>query len=268
MKTYFILPIFNKEELIENVLEGITNSISGDYKVITILDGCTDQSESILYNFLYMNKLKDKFDILFMNDVHEITCLNYALAHIKLQDPDPEDLIITVQDDVIIQEKNLDIYLHNVWNHITDLGYLSLRLGCDLNSSNDTLIESNFVESEFGHWKQIGRKDFQMLNHYDFEETEIAIRSPAVTKWKRHAEVGFYDSALAPCGFDCHDFSIRMKIYGYKNGVLSIAFNSDVCWGSMRAKPKTKVNSIYGNIYEVNKRYLAHKHKKYFEIKK
>jgi len=267
MKTYFILPIFNKEDLIHDVLEGIVNSVSGEYKVITILDGCIDKSESILLEFIDKNNLKDKFDILLMHDVHEITCLNYGLTHIKLLRPEPEDIVITVQDDVVIQEKNLDTYLFSVWNTIPELGYLSLRLGCDINSNNQTILESNFVESEFGHWKQIGRTDFQILNHYDFEETEVAIRSPAVTKWKRHMEIGFYDSALAPCGFDCHDFSIRMKENGYKNGVLSISFKSDVDWGSMRSKPMTKVNSIYGRVYEVNKQYLANKHKKYFEKK-
>lgn len=265
MKTYFILPIFNKEDLIKDVLQGIVDSVAGEYKVVVVLDGCTDKSESILLEFIENNNLKEKFDILFMNDVHEITCLNYALTHIKLESPDPNDLIITVQDDVIIQEKNLDTYLFGVWDQIKDLGYLSLRLGCSVHSLNGTLNESNFVESEFGHWKQIGRNDYQLLEQYSFEETEVAIRSPAVTKWKRHMEVGFYDSALAPCGFDCHDFSIRMRQHGYKNGVLSIKFRSDVDWGSMRSKNKTKVNSIFGGIYEVNKRYLSRKHSKYFE---
>ena len=174
MKTFFILPIFNKEDLLNNVLQGIVDSVTGDFKVVTILDGCTDKSESILLQFIENNNFKDKFDILYMNDVHEITCLNYALSHIKLMGPSPEDLIITVQDDVILQEKNLDNYLFSVWETIPDLGYLSLRLGCSLDSKNETLIESNFVESEYGHWKQIGRTDFQVLNQYDFELYEYA----------------------------------------------------------------------------------------------
>ena len=40
MKSFFITPVFNKENMIGNVLEGITQSVAGEYTAIFIIDGC------------------------------------------------------------------------------------------------------------------------------------------------------------------------------------------------------------------------------------
>ena len=84
--------------------------------------------------------------------------------------------------------------------------------------------------------------------------------------WKRYKEVGFYNEELAPCGFDCHDMSIRMNKAGYKNGILALKYQSDVDWGSTREKPQTKVNSKIDQIYEQNKKHVVQTHREYFKL--
>jgi glycosyltransferase involved in cell wall biosynthesis len=264
MTSFFILPIHNKEYLLREVLRGIADSCVGDFHVIAILDGCKDESEMVLRDFVFENKLQNQFTILKMNDVHEITCLNYGLTQIKMMNANPEDLVFTVQDDVVLQEKDIDYHFKNLFGAEGNLGYVSMRLGSELVYFPDGNIgEKNYFESEFGHWKQLNLSHFTVVNHKQFVKTQLAIRSPTCVQWKRYQEVGFYDPALAPCGYDCHDFSIRMIQHGYQNGVFALKYRSDVAWGGMRTTVASELNKKHGEVYEKNRRYLGVKHRSF-----
>tara|TARA_R100001460_G_scaffold107051_1_gene155210 strand:- start:209 stop:1024 length:816 start_codon:yes stop_codon:yes gene_type:complete len=268
MRTFIIVPTHNKEHLIEQVYDGIASNISKqlDYKIIFIADGCTDQTVTILNNYTEKHGLQDNTILLTAPDVHEIKSLNIGLSYIEESfKPDDDDLIFTVQDDVVIQEPNFDLYFKKLNEKHNNTGYITWRLGCSLSTDGVTLNESNFVESEFGHWSvhKIG-PPFQQIKHKQFAITEAVIRSPTCVLWKRYKEVGFYNEDLAPCGFDCHDMSIRMNKAGYKNGILALKYQSDVDWGSTREKPQTEVNSKIGEIFERNKRHVVQTYKDYF----
>lgn len=267
MKSFFILPLYNKEHLVIDVLHGIIQSCVNDYHVVCIVDGCTDSTEDVLQHFITNAKIENKFTILKMNNVHEITCLNYGLTQIKLFHPHDDDLIFTVQDDVIIQEPQIDEKFAKLFQDHTDLGYVSMRLGSTIVYMQDSIGEANYIESEFGHWNQLGLTHYTKLQHGAFIQTQLAIRSPTCVQWKRYKEVGFYDAALAPCGYDCHDFSIRMIQHGYKNGVYALKFRSDVAWGGMRTPTPSEINKKHGEIYEWNRRYLAVKHRSFLLAK-
>ena len=270
MKCFFITPTYNKAHLIGQVFDGIVNSVSGemDYKIIFVVDGCTDNTEEVLKNKIEEHSLQDKVVLLTAPNIHEILSLNLALQYIKDNlNPAPEDLIFTVQDDVVIEESNVDLIFENLFNTYDDLGYVSFRLALSLMKTGDTIAEYNFAESEFGHWKQLGLNHFTEIKHYDFLVAEAVVRSPTCVQWKRYSEVGFYNEELAPCGFDCQDFSIRMNLHGYRNGVYALKYRSDVDWGSTREKPETEVNSKMGQIQERNKAYLAKTYQEYFEKK-
>lgn len=263
MKSYFITPVFNKENMIGKVLEGIAQSVSGAYTAIFIIDGCTDKSEEIIKSYNNPNVV-----LLHAPNVHEIKSLNIGLSYIRDNcNPSPNDLIFTVQDDVIIEEENIDTLFANLFEEYTDLGYMSFRLGVSMQLTGDSISEYNFVESEFGHWKQLGLKHFQEIKHGELVEAEAVIRSPTCVLWKRYTEVGFYNDDLAPCGCDCQDFSIRMNMHGYRNGVYALKYRSDVGWGSTREKAETEVNSKFGQIHERNRQYLARTYRNYFEGK-
>lgn len=261
MKSYFIVPIHNKDYLIADVIKGIIDSCKGDLHIICILDGCTDLSEISIFKPL--KKIQGKYTILKTDDVHEIMCLNYGLTQVKLMSPNDDDLIFTIQDDVVLQEQNLDGKFEELFKTQTDLGYISMRLGSRIVFMQDTIGETDYIESEFGHWKQLGLTHYTMLSHGQFVPTQLAIRSPTCVQWKRYKEVGFYDASLAPCGYDCHDFSIRMIEHGYRNGVYAMKFRSDVSWGGMRTSVQSEINKKHGEIYEWNRRYLAIKHRSF-----
>lgn len=261
MKSFFIVPIHNKDYLIADVINGIIDSCKGDLHIICILDGCTDLSEIAVVKPL--KRIAGKYTILRADDVHEITCLNQGLTQVKLMNPNDDDLVFTIQDDVVLQEEDIDGKFRNLFEHHSQLGYVSMRLGSTLVYQPDSIGETNHVESEFGHWKQLGMSHFSMAKHGTFVPTQIAIRSPTCVQWKRYKEVGFYDATLAPCGYDCHDFSIRMIEHGYRNGVYAMKYRSDVSWGGMRTPNPSEINKKHGEIYEWNRRYLAIKHRSF-----
>lgn len=263
MKSFFILPIHNKEKLLSRVLQGIVSSVNHNYHVITILDGCTDSSKDILFNFINENKLNNHFSVSYMDDVHEITCLNHGLTKIRLMNPDSNDLVFTVQDDVILEEQNIDNKFNYLFSQEQKLGYVSMRLGCDIVFLKDTIGEKNYVESEYGHWKQLNFNHFYCANQNELIKVPIAIRSPTCVLWNRYKTVGFYDAAMAPCGFDCHDFSLRMLQNNFENAVYVLKYTSEVAWGGMRTENVSYINGRHGEIYDQNRRYLAMKHKKF-----
>ena len=262
MKSFFIIPVFNKEHLIAEVYKGIELSASEEYPhtKIFIIDGCTDKSEKILKEFKDPNSV-----FLWAGNVHEIRSLNIGLNYIKENcNPLPEDLIFTVQDDVILQEDDIDVRFKDLFDEYKDLGYVSMRLGSKLSKAGNNLNESTLIESEFGHWTQLGLNHFTKVNHLELMETEIAVRSPTCMQWKRYNEVGFYDDKLAPCGYDCHDMSIRLNKLGYRNCVYALKYHSDPAWGTMREKPDNEYNIKTGDNYDRNRQYLIKKHNDYF----
>jgi hypothetical protein len=266
IKSYYIVPTHNKEELIESVLYGIINSHSSTSFppiIVCILDGCFDKTEEIVREI--KSKNPEHFHILEADDVHEIECLNMGLEYIKNLSPEPEDLIFMVQDDVILDEPGINDKFAELFSTRNDLGYISMRLGVSLYVAEDEIKETDYIESEFGHWNQLNWNFHRVVNRGEFVESEISIRSPTCTQWKRFPEIGFFDPNLAPCGYDCHDFSIRMNKAGYVNGVYGMRFKSNVDWGSMRQdKPTEYTSDKVGHIYVRNRKYLAKKHESYF----
>jgi hypothetical protein len=265
-KSYYILPVYNKETLILDVLNGIKSSHSNKIHppiIICILDGCIDNTENIILEFKDTLEHPEHLHMLYMDDVHEIACLNRGLGYIKTYlNPEPNDLIFMVQDDVILMEPDIDILFNDLFSNHDNLGYISMRFGCSVNIFNGTMVESNFIESEFGHWDQLNWGFHTSIKHLTFNQSEIAVRSPTCTQWKRYDEVGFFDVNLMPCGYDCHEFSIRMNKLGYINGVFIVKYTSLVDWGTMRSGKESLHNDNLD--YNGNKRYIIEKHKDYF----
>lgn len=269
MTVFFVVPVYNKQNLIEKVCRGLLSSVSlqTKSKFVFVIDGCTDNSESILREIK-----NDDIILIHTNDVHEIRSLNAGLNFIKNNlNPQGNDIVFTVQDDVIVQDTDIDLKFYNLFDNFPDLGYVSWRLGCNLSSLNYSpyLHESNFVESEFGHWSVHGlmQSNFLKLKHNNFIRTEIAIRSPTCVMWKQYDKVGFYNEELAPLGFDCHDISIRMNMAGLTNGVFALKYYSDVNWGSTREKADTPANKRISEYYERNRKHISVKYDNYFKAK-
>ena len=272
-RSHYIITIHNKQDLIRTVLDGIVNSTKdSNYRVniICVLDGCTDNSESIIDEFNSSLDSKYALHKIYQNDVHELLSLNAAFKFIETLENSPEDLIFMLQDDVVLKEPDLNELIETLYDQNKELGYISFRCGLLTNlDPSGVLYEHSFIESTDGHWKQLGGDFFVEMMNREFGFIEIVIKSPTCIKKKVLDHVGYFDEALAPFGHDDLDLCIRLNKLGYKNAVFGASFLSKLDWGGTREdKNQNKdYHKNYTGIVYRNKLYLTNKHKDYYETK-
>lgn len=270
-KAYYIITIHNKEHLITEVLQGIVNShaLETQGEIICVIDGCTDNTEQKIDEFNSSIQLTK----LYSANTHEIAAINAALTYIRTDcNPAPDDVVFMLQDDIVLEEHDINKKISAYYSIIPNLGYVSFRLGVDTVLHNDNLFDINVVESEYGHWKQMGLthvtgKKITFLNHQELVFREVVVRSPTVCIWKHFAKYGVFDAALCPYNYDCFDFSIRMLEAGFRNAVIGMKFRSDINWGGMREEADNPYNKKKDEIFERNLRYLIEKHRKFLSTK-
>lgn len=272
-KAFYIITIHNKQDLILNVLEGIINSTKDsnyETNIICVLDGCIDNSESIVDKFSINLSNRYKLHKIIQNDIHEILSTNSALRFINTLENSEDDLIFFLQDDVVLKEEDLNEIIESLYLEYKELGYMSFRLGLltDLDS-NGILYEHSFIESTDGHWKQLNLDHFVEMKNKEFGFVEIVVKSPTCIKKKVLDHVGFFDEELAPYCHDDLDLCIRLNELGYKNAVFGASFISKLEWGGTREE-KNKDKPYYKMFSEIiyrNKLYLTKKHKAYYAAK-
>ena len=69
-----ILTVHNKDWMIKDVMQSIYKNTVGEYELIIILDGCSDNSEEIV-----LSNLKDNTKIFYADDVFETKANNIGL---------------------------------------------------------------------------------------------------------------------------------------------------------------------------------------------
>jgi glycosyltransferase involved in cell wall biosynthesis len=77
----YIVTIHNKEELLDQVLAGVAQCAGTDARIILVLDGCTDASESIARGFAVSSPIETR--VVLAPDVHEIKSINVGLRQAK-----------------------------------------------------------------------------------------------------------------------------------------------------------------------------------------
>lgn len=271
---YYIITIHNKEELIKKVLQGIhfsTKDSETNTHIVCVLDGCTDNSENIIDTFTVALPSKYMVHKLYEDDIHELLSLNSALKYINSIEQDGESLIYFLQDDVVLEEENLDALIEYLYEQESKLGYISFRCGLSTDiDTNGMLYEHSFLESEYGHWKQLDLNHFLEVRDKQFGICEIVIKSPTCIKKRILDNVGHFDETLAPFGHDDLDLCIRLNMAGYTNAIFGAKFTSKVDWGGTR-EPKNQEKDYHKQYNQTvfrNKLYLTQKHKEYYANKR
>jgi hypothetical protein len=223
----YIVTCHNSEALIDRVLVGVQRCINGGAvgtgaTCVVVLDGCTDRTEELVSAYPWVQIVETP-------DVHELLSINAGLRAAP-QDGDGYNIIL--QDDVILEEPRLEELVEKLYATIPRLGYVSFRLAHNLgpdDPSNPYLILCDEIESLYG-----AGAAGDTLVPYRFAERACVIKSPVCLPCKLVRELGMFDEALAPYGYDDLDYSIRAHQAGYVQGVFSIPFQSDVRWGGSR----------------------------------
>jgi len=254
----YIITIHNKQDLIEDVLMSVLLCCRNNSHVFTVLDGCTDNTESII------DSLIEKFKGLpitkvYTNDVHELLTIN---AGLQAASHDGKGFNIILQDDVVLADFHLEEKIERIYSQTQlNLGYLSLRLGANLdkkilkNGSHIPLVD--YIESVYGH----GLPEATPLLPDHFVMRDVPIKSPVCIPFHVINKVGILEEKLAPYAHDDTDYAIRCIEAGYQNGVYALKFHSEVKWGGTRVNPHPEIAAIQLR----NIKFIKSKHKDMIE---
>ena len=96
-----ILTVHNQEGLIPTVLKGIEDNTEGNYELIVVVDGCTDDSEGVIFRYLKDSTIENK-TLIKTDDIYENKANNVGLKIAQ------GTYATIIQDDQVITEKGLE----------------------------------------------------------------------------------------------------------------------------------------------------------------
>ena len=226
MQNTIILTVHNKENTICTILEKLfKNTSHHTTKIIIILDGCTDETEKKIKNFLIFNKTYIDVEIILTNDIWETKANNVGLKKVETE------YATIVQDDMLILQKNWDRkLLNNFLNY--QIFAVSGRAGHDFSFHENKFNVVNIFGREYPFSSNsifgriIGKlmfffKPYWLYKYLNFFETRIVVnRGPLMFEMKKLKALNFFDEAFAP--FELDDVDLCCRAYK-KFGLFSAA---------------------------------------------
>jgi glycosyltransferase involved in cell wall biosynthesis len=255
----YIIPIFNKEDILPLTLEGIERCASSNSRIYTIIDGCTDRSEQVVDDFAKRTG-RDVVKI-HMPDVHMLRSVNAALKQVE------NGFSVIMQDDIILQDEKFEEKISALYKKMGDrLGIISLRLAANIeltpflrrfsmHSLSPMIRDAEFIMSADDS------QPYSIGEHGCFYPRMDAVNGPNVIPWSVRNKIGVLDEAMAPYGYDDADYCLRAMKAGFINGLFPVKFQSDLAWGGTRRSKKflEEVRRIHCR----NRKYVWEKHGDY-----
>jgi len=223
------LTIFNKENMLWNVLERIDRYTTGDYELVCVLDSCTDRSAQILYSFKNQ-RTHIPIRVFEDHELYETKANNLAATQ------STGDYIIIVQDDMLINEPDWNVRLIKPMQAFDDVFAVTAR------TTHNWIVNDKSkhisIHPPDGSWSDI-------LIHTDhahkgntprnqFAIRECVNRGPLAIRHDVFEELGYFDEQFSPQDMDDHDLCYRARDKGFVCGCYWIDFISDDAWGSTR----------------------------------
>jgi glycosyltransferase involved in cell wall biosynthesis len=229
MSYSIILTIHNKDFLVKESLERIKKFTKGSYETIIVLDGCSDNSESIVKEFITNNK-KMKIKLEYADDVFEVKANNIGL---KLAE---NKYGIIIQDDMLMNEDGWNFRLTKPFRSYNDVFAVSS------NCSHNWVFNSNSIH--LGMEENLDNCWCDIVNHVDhagkvwglprdvFAVRQSVNRGPLAIDLDDLEKLNYLDEEFAPLDMDDHDLCFRMKKeLGKVVGCYWTDFISNFAWG-------------------------------------
>ena len=259
-----ILTVHNQEGLIPTVLKGIEDNTEGDYELIVVVDGCTDQSQQVIVEYLSNSDIEEK-TVINTPDIYENKANNVGLRMAQGK------YATIIQDDQVITEKGWNTRMHKPFEVFDDVFAVTAR------TAHNLILNPNS--------KHLGEKEDRddcwcdILDNVDVSEERnqsrdvfavrgSANRGPLMVDMNDMRKLGYFDEEYAPQQLDDHDLMFRMRKKLKKVcGSYWIGFESDPSWGASRKETTgfSEANPVNAKSHHKNSKLFHKRYKKYYD---
>lgn len=221
------------EILLKKVLDGIVNNTVGDYELLCMLDGCTDDSEKIVDE--YKNKCNIRSFIL--PDVFEVKTNNHGFKNAN------GEYVIVVQDDQVITEYGWNERMQKPFDNFYDVFAVTARCAHNWIFNPNSFYLRNPDAPQTTWCDLIDHVDHAGVDHMQsrnvFSVRCSANRGPLMIDLSDLKKLNYLDEKFAPTDMDDHDLMFRSySELGKVCGSYVIGFESRHEWsGSCRGGP-------------------------------
>ncbi len=227
-------PIHNKGYMIDEIINGLVNSISHDVKYKFILDGCTDQSKIILEK--EMVKLRNA------SYIETDNLFQLRTNNLLMKDFDTDFLII-FQDDMVLRDVYFLDNILRVYDKYGDkLGLLGCRDGFDAGYSN--MSSSRFSDSA-PHGNEI-------LDSGEHRERMMINIGPIVFTQRLIDEMGYFDEIYGNAVYEEMEYSLKCTLKGLKTVVMGVDLIHSKFLHKNRNHVKHTNQEVIGEMYNKN----------------
>lgn len=251
-----VLTVHNKGWLIEEVLKGIVRNTTGEYELIVVLDGCTDDSEQVVHSYLGSKKINHQ--ILYAPNVFETKANNLGLKKSS------GEKVIIVQDDMVITEPAWNKRMQKPFDAFDDVFAVTAQTAHNW-IFNPNSIHLGMEEDLDNCWCDIVEHVDHAAKNHGLDRNTFAIRcsvnrGPLMIDHGDLKKLNYLDEAFAPQDMDDHDLCYR----AYKElnkivGCYWIDYVCDTSWGGTRSSGTTASWLLKANHKNVKIFYDRHK---------
>lgn len=235
-----IYTIHNKDFLLKQGLDRIKKYTTQPYELIIVLDGCTDNSQSIVKEFVYNNR-QITTCVLKVDNIFETKSNNIGMKHAC----DESEYFIIIQDDQLINEPDWNVRLtkpFRVFNDVFAVTSEAAHNWIDNPESKHQYIEKNLNYCRcdiINHVDHAGRP--WGLKRDTFAIRSCVNRGPLAIDRQDMIKMNYLDQKFYPLDMDDHDLCIRMrKKIGKQVGCYWIDFITKYEWGGTHASGGNK----------------------------
>jgi glycosyltransferase involved in cell wall biosynthesis len=264
-KVSVIIPVFNKDKIISEMLDKLIGSLTTDYELIIIDDASTDNSKKIITEYLKCKNIDHVF-VSTTVPIFETACdnLGFFLAR--------GFYLLEVQSDIIINDKGFDKRMISALdnNKFSSVSGRSCHSWFDLLSKKNKIVNILKFYSPIslflfgtGAVGYVGKELYnseltRSVNLGDVYVADTNCRGPWLTNKFLLNEIGAFDTNNFFLGFDDHDFNLRGSKLGYRAGFTPVLQSCDKN-NSSSFKKKEGVNQKVYDYLSENKQIYSFK---------